>query len=171
MTPTPSVISESPAHAQALGEITANWAVCEKLLTLTLSFVLQIDQSKAQLLWGNFVNFRAKREFIERLCNIYIADCEAKTDLLEALKSANALSSERNKYIHATWLAGEDKNTLIASSGALPNRTDKRIRPGENVSADDLERVALRISELNSNFLELLDRLPLEAVVYQRPSQ
>ena len=125
--PQTSVIMYSPEHAQALGNLMAEWAIAEDALASCLQWLLNMEHEPSVTLYQSFVSTRAKIDLLIRLNRDLTQEAADKQEIADFLKEAVSLNAMRNAYVHAKWTRNDNHpGELQRISQTLPQANDKR---------------------------------------------
>ena len=148
-----TILSGHQGAEEALGKFAAQWALVEMNLVPILGWLLGTNNSKAKIIFHNFISLSGKTDLFERLTNCYIQDGSERKELLDLFRQVRALNRTRNKYVHGMW--AEDSNRkLVLKPNILPNSKDEYLVKSEPISAQAIQEEAAKAAKLAADILD-----------------
>lgn len=157
-----SVLDQSPAHANALGLMLANWAFVEDKLELGLQFILDIDRDVAKAIYQHFPSTTAKIDLLIRLNRLKTSTPESLEKISKLLIEAKNLNSMRNAYVHSMWAINQDHpGQLLRIRMMLPKAEDSKKTEYEKLwlSAQKILDDVAKIAKWSQDFFDLLHHI------------
>lgn len=149
--------------AAALGRLLGHFGVVELQLVGLLGLLLGINQPRASLVYQSFISVNAKLLLMQQLAGDFVADGVLKEELQSLIEDVVRLNKRRNKYIHATWAAGDD----FASLARMPNSRERRA--SEIVTAARIQKDVDAAAALSAQLLDFQARGRRDLVLYDLP--
>jgi hypothetical protein len=103
-------LSEHPEHAQAIGEISAQFNLIEYQLSMLFGFLMRAVPWHSREAYYAVINANARIDMMRALIKQLNFSINTKKKITTLLDDAKAISGKRNDYVHALWFYPKGKN-------------------------------------------------------------
>jgi hypothetical protein len=158
----PALLPDSKILEQA-GRILAVWGYIEFQTKLLLQQLLDIDFTKADLIYGSFVSFDSKLSLCNRL-NIVVNPKPEFQEVINAIiGKLRPLNDERNTIAHSLYGSNPTTWTPYFMVNYLP-KNEGKIDHGKNqdITVEKMTDRCKEFEEVSSEFEELLNHLCID---------
>ena len=144
--------NEKILHRAAVGDVTANWEYLLETLEVTLLQLAGCPDNRGRVLTNWMSYFHMSRAVRILLKNKFGNDFVAKRSDYSALWARlDILRSDRNRIVHASWLASQDGIEAIVSAD-ISNMTAVR----KPLGTQEIQSIADQIAQTHEDLLSFL---------------
>jgi hypothetical protein len=143
-------------HLKAIGQITVNFALLENTISSFVGMLISSDQRVGQIITAE-LSFRNLVGLLSSLYKHFVNESEKIEELDALLTTALTIEEKRNIVTHSLWGAGYTHETITRIK--MTAKKAKGLRHQyEQMSAEDLSKIAERIAELSHDVQMLMIR-------------
>ena len=147
-------ITLTKEHLVAIGKITLEFAFVDLTLNVSLWNLIGIKQQMGEMITTS-LSFAQKRDLFRALYLYkYKPDGKKLSDLGKLVKRIERAGTDRNSITHSLWMSRENQKPFtISRIKSTVKRKSGFERKIEDVSAEDLEKIADSFNELANDIL------------------
>lgn len=143
-------------HLRAIGQITANFAMLEVIVAMSVWSLIGPDQRLGQIITAEL----SLRKLLDLLSNLYelrVNDPQLIKELKGLIAEASRAEKKRNVITHSYWAAGDTHD--IRTRVKMTAKRHKGLKhQSEPMSVEDLDDIADFIGEAGNHIKEFMVR-------------
>ena len=101
-----------PDHAEAIGRITAYWAMLEHHMCMILTHLLDVPQAVGEAIFYTITSNRVRKDILLHVANQVIKDEAKHKELTRLLNRVAGQAKKRNRLSHDLWSMGRDSSEV-----------------------------------------------------------